>query len=154
MNARSKPQVVVVTGASGGVGRAVAHAFAKRGAHVALRARGEQGLEAARREVEALGGTALVLPTDVADPALAPRLFHWHLARAGFASQQIADLPVSGRANNLFEPVPADAATHGMFDDQAHERSYQLRANTHRPLLSGALTGIVNGAAGLVRRAR
>jgi short-subunit dehydrogenase len=44
--------VVVVTGASGGVGRAVAHAFAKRGAQVALLARGEPGLEECRREVE------------------------------------------------------------------------------------------------------
>ena len=41
----TKPEVVVVTGASGGVGRAIAHAFAKRGAHIGLVARGEQGLE-------------------------------------------------------------------------------------------------------------
>jgi NAD(P)-dependent dehydrogenase (short-subunit alcohol dehydrogenase family) len=60
-------QVVVVTGASAGIGRAIAHAFAKRGASVALLARGVDGLEAAAAEVRALGGTALVLPTDVAD---------------------------------------------------------------------------------------
>jgi NAD(P)-dependent dehydrogenase (short-subunit alcohol dehydrogenase family) len=63
-----RPEVVVVTGSSGGVGRAIAHAFGKRGAHVALLARGEKGLEDARREVEELGGKALVVPTDVADP--------------------------------------------------------------------------------------
>ncbi|MGH7721836.1 MAG: SDR family oxidoreductase [Candidatus Dormibacteria bacterium] len=62
-------EVVVVTGASGGVGRAVAHAFARRGGRVALLARGEEGLRAAAREVEQLGGTALVLTTDVADAA-------------------------------------------------------------------------------------
>jgi short-subunit dehydrogenase len=62
-----QPEVVVVTGASGGVGRAIAHAFGRRGAHVALLARGEMGLEDARREVEQLGGQALVVPTDVAD---------------------------------------------------------------------------------------
>jgi short-subunit dehydrogenase len=61
------PEVVVVTGASGGVGRAVAHAFAKRGAHLALLARGERGLHDARSEVEELGGKAVVIPTDVAD---------------------------------------------------------------------------------------
>jgi NAD(P)-dependent dehydrogenase (short-subunit alcohol dehydrogenase family) len=61
------PEVVVVTGASGGVGRAVAHAFAKRGAHVALLARGEPGLQDAAAEVQELGGRALVVPTDVAD---------------------------------------------------------------------------------------
>jgi NAD(P)-dependent dehydrogenase (short-subunit alcohol dehydrogenase family) len=67
MNQDGKKEVVVVTGASGGVGRAVAHAFARRGASVALVARGAEGLEDARREVESLGGQGLVLPTDVAD---------------------------------------------------------------------------------------
>jgi NAD(P)-dependent dehydrogenase (short-subunit alcohol dehydrogenase family) len=67
MSTPSGAEVVVVTGASGGVGRATAHAFAKRGAHIALLARGEKGLEDCRREVEALGGQAVCLPTDVAD---------------------------------------------------------------------------------------
>jgi short-subunit dehydrogenase len=66
MSKDRRPEIVVVTGASGGVGRAIAHAFAKRGAHLALLARGEEGLEGARREVESLGGRALVIPTDVA----------------------------------------------------------------------------------------
>ncbi len=61
------PQVVVVTGASAGVGRAVARRFAKDGAHIALLARGRDGLEAARHEVEAAGGRALAIPTDVAN---------------------------------------------------------------------------------------
>ena len=59
--------VVVVTGASAGVGRATVRAFARHGADVGLIARGVDGLEAARREVEALGRRALVVPTDVAD---------------------------------------------------------------------------------------
>jgi len=63
----AQPEVVVVTGASAGVGRAVASAFAKRGAHIGLLARGQEGLEAARREVEELGGQAIAIPTDVAD---------------------------------------------------------------------------------------
>jgi NAD(P)-dependent dehydrogenase (short-subunit alcohol dehydrogenase family) len=62
-------QVVVVTGASGGIGRATAAAFGARGASVALLARGEAGLAGAARDVEAGGGRALVVPTDVADPA-------------------------------------------------------------------------------------
>jgi NAD(P)-dependent dehydrogenase (short-subunit alcohol dehydrogenase family) len=61
-------QVVVVTGASGGIGRATALAFGARGAKVALLARGEAGLAGAARDVEARGGTALPIPTDVADP--------------------------------------------------------------------------------------
>ncbi|MDP9231408.1 MAG: SDR family oxidoreductase [Actinomycetota bacterium] len=332
MSENGKTEVVVVTGASGGVGRAVAHAFAKRGAHIGLVARGEHGLTGAQEEVEFLGGKALVLPTDVADdeqveaaadaverefgpidvwvndamatvfapflevspeefkratevtylgavhgtmsalrrmvprdrgtvvqvgsalayraiplqsaycgakfamrgftdsvrtelmhdgsnvwitmvqlpavntpqfnwcrtklpnhpqpvppiyqpevPAeavywaahhhrreidvgfsavkaifgnkLAPRFADWYLARTGYRSQQIEDMPVNGRPDNLYEPVPEEAATHGIFDSRAHTRSYQLWANTHRPLLACA-AACVAAAACLVRNAR
>jgi NAD(P)-dependent dehydrogenase (short-subunit alcohol dehydrogenase family) len=60
-------QVVVVTGASAGVGRATARRFAEEGASVALIARGRERLEAAAREVKAAGGRALVLSLDVAE---------------------------------------------------------------------------------------
>ncbi len=62
-------EVVVVTGATSGVGRAIVRRFARDGAAIALLARDREGLEAARKEVEEAGGTALVLPTDVADYA-------------------------------------------------------------------------------------
>lgn len=65
---KKKPEVVVVTGASAGVGRAVVRELARRKASIGLLARGLDGLEGARAEVEAAGGRALVLPTDVADP--------------------------------------------------------------------------------------
>ena len=67
MNGSNKAEVVVVTGASAGVGRAIARAFAKRGAHIGLLARGHDGLEGAQRDVEQLGGRAIIIPTDVAD---------------------------------------------------------------------------------------
>jgi short-subunit dehydrogenase len=59
--------VVVITGASAGVGRATVREFARRGSSIGLIARGRDGLEGARRDVEGLGGKALVLPVDVAD---------------------------------------------------------------------------------------
>jgi NAD(P)-dependent dehydrogenase (short-subunit alcohol dehydrogenase family) len=320
-----------VTGASAGVGRAVAHAFARRGARVCLVARGLEGLEEARREVEALGGTALVAPADVADheqveaaaercerdlgpidvwvndamatvfarfldvspdeyrratevtylgavhgtmaalrrmvprdrgvvvqvgsalsyraiplqsvycgakfairgftdsvrtelmhdgsavwitmvqlPAvntpqfnwcltrlpehpqpvppifqpevaaravvfaahhrrrevdvggsavkaivgnkLAPRFADWYLARTGFDSQQVSGLPVNGRPDNLFAPVPGEADTHGMFDERARAHSAQLWATTHRPVLAAAAAAV--SLAGLTRIVR
>ncbi len=323
----STPEVVVVSGASAGVGRAVAHAFAKRGAKVGLLARGASALEDVRREVEELGGTALVVRTDVADAAqveaaaeavearfgpidtwvnvamstvfaplseidaseferatrvtylgtvhgtmsalkrmrtrdrgtvvqvgsalayraiplqsaycgakfavrgftdsvrtelmhdkskvritmvqlpgvntpqfswclsrlpdhpmpvppiyepeipaeavyfaahhrrreiwvgysavgaivgdrIAPRVADWYLAKKGFSSQQMPDRPVKpDRPYNLFEPVPAQAATHGIFDGKAKRRSPQLWANMHRNVVGGAVAA---GAAAVV----
>src|SRR5688572_28304855 len=63
-SAPSPPEVVVITGASAGVGRATARRFAADGARVGLLARDRDRLEEARREVEAAGGEALVLPAD------------------------------------------------------------------------------------------
>ncbi|HEX3296256.1 MAG TPA: SDR family oxidoreductase [Nocardioides sp.] len=63
------PRVVVVTGASGGIGRATARLFADRGDTVALLARGPRGLEGARRDIEALGGRAATYVVDTADAA-------------------------------------------------------------------------------------
>jgi NAD(P)-dependent dehydrogenase (short-subunit alcohol dehydrogenase family) len=64
----TQARVVVITGASAGVGRATALAFARRGASMGLIARTRNGLEATARDVRAAGGRALVLPLDVADP--------------------------------------------------------------------------------------
>jgi NAD(P)-dependent dehydrogenase (short-subunit alcohol dehydrogenase family) len=60
-------QVVVITGASAGIGRATARQFGARGAQVALLARGQAGLDGAAKDVENAGGSALAIPTDVAD---------------------------------------------------------------------------------------
>jgi NAD(P)-dependent dehydrogenase (short-subunit alcohol dehydrogenase family) len=61
-------KVVVVTGASAGVGRAAAQAFGERGDRVALVARGEESLDGAARDITRAGGEPLIVPTDVADP--------------------------------------------------------------------------------------
>ncbi len=96
----AKHEVVVITGASAGVGRAAVREFAKRGAWIGLIARGRDGLEGARREVEELGGKALVLCADVADPV-----------QVTAAAQQVEDQlgPIDIWVNNamasVFSPI-------------------------------------------------
>lgn len=333
MSKNRTPEVVVVTGASGGVGRAIAHAFAKRGAHVGLLARGAEALAEAAKEVESFGGVALTAPTDVADheqveaaaqaveerfgeidvwvndamatvfarfidtepeefrratevtylgavygtmaalkrmtardrgkivqvgsalayraiplqaaycgakfgirgftdsirtellhdksnveitmvqlPGVNTTQFNWcrsklpdhpmpvppiyqpeipaeavywaahhrrrelwvgysalqailatkfapsflvdrYLAMTGFSGQQVKGMPIGGeREGNLFEPVQHDAATHGIFNEQAKDRSPQLWAATHRPLLGGAILAALAALASGARR--
>ena len=99
-NGKPRREVVVVTGASAGVGRAVVGEFAKDGAHLALIARGADGLEGARREVEAAGGRAIVLPLDVADAAAVDRA-------ADRVEQELGpiDVWVNNAMVSVFSPV-------------------------------------------------
>jgi NAD(P)-dependent dehydrogenase (short-subunit alcohol dehydrogenase family) len=61
------PETVVITGGTAGIGRATAREFARHGCNVAILARGKEGLEATKRDIEDLGGRALAISTDVAD---------------------------------------------------------------------------------------
>jgi len=95
-------QIVMVTGASAGVGRAVARAFGQRGACVGLFARGRAGLEGAARDVAAAGGRALVLPGDVADAD--------RVEEAAAALEQTfgpIDIWVNNAMASVFSPVAA-----------------------------------------------
>ena len=71
-NSRRKPvkdQVIVITGASSGIGLATARMAARRGARVVMAARNQQDLKDAAEEIRANGGRALAVATDVADEA-------------------------------------------------------------------------------------
>ncbi|OIJ97628.1 short-chain dehydrogenase [Streptomyces sp. MUSC 14] len=93
------PRIVVVTGASGGVGRAAARAFAARGDRVALVARGRTGLDAAADEIRRAGGTALALEADVADP---------HAVEAAAAQAERELGPIDVWVNDAFTTVFAE----------------------------------------------
>jgi short-subunit dehydrogenase len=93
-------EVIVITGASAGVGRATVRAFARPGACIGLIARGKAGLEAACKEVELAGGKALVLPTDVAD--------HEQVEKAAQAVKEAfgpVDIWVNVAMASVFSPV-------------------------------------------------
>ena len=93
-------QVVAVTGASSGVGRAIARAFGAQGAKVGLIARGVDGLEAAAEEIRAAGGEALVLPTDVSHAAEVQKAAAAIVERWGRIDTWVNDAMVS-----VFSPV-------------------------------------------------
>ena len=101
-----------------------------------------------RRELD-VGGSAVKA---IVGNKLAPRFADRYLARTGFDAQQVEGLAVNGRPDNLFEPVPGEAAMHGIFDDRAHDGSAQLWASTHRPLVAAALAGAVAAIARVGRR--
>jgi NAD(P)-dependent dehydrogenase (short-subunit alcohol dehydrogenase family) len=96
---------VVVTGASAGVGRAVVREFARSGARIGLIARGMDGLESARREVEAAGGKALICAGDVADAA--------HVEAAAAAVEENLgpiDVWINNAMSSVFAPIKQTTA--------------------------------------------
>ncbi|AUD05875.1 SDR family oxidoreductase [Spirosoma pollinicola] len=93
-------KVVVVTGASAGLGRAIVREFAKEGADVALIARGIDGLEGAKKEVEACGGRALICQLDVADAEAIEKAADEIEATLG-----PIDVWVNNAMNSVFSPI-------------------------------------------------
>ena len=92
--------VVAVTGASAGLGRAIAHAYAKRGAKIGLIARNPEALAAAQRECEELGGSAIYIPTDVSDASAVE-----HAASAIEEQLGPIDIWVNDAMVSVFSPV-------------------------------------------------
>ncbi|MDQ3955293.1 MAG: SDR family oxidoreductase [Actinomycetota bacterium] len=99
-------QVVAITGASAGVGRATAMAFARRGASLALLARGKEGLQAARQEVIQAGSKAIDIPLDVSDAEAVERA-------ADTVEQELGpiDVWVNNAMVSVFAPFKEISAT-------------------------------------------
>jgi NAD(P)-dependent dehydrogenase (short-subunit alcohol dehydrogenase family) len=92
--------VVVITGASAGLGRAIAHAYAKEGARLGLIARNPEALDAARQECEQFGGTAITLPLDISDAEAVE-------AAAGRVESELGpiDIWINNAMVSVFSPV-------------------------------------------------
>ncbi|WKN33754.1 SDR family oxidoreductase [Porifericola rhodea] len=92
--------VVVITGASGGVGRATAREYARKGYKVGLIARGKEGLEGARKDVDALGGKGLAIQADLAD-------FEQVDAAAQKIEEELGPISIwiNNAMNSVFSPV-------------------------------------------------
>jgi NAD(P)-dependent dehydrogenase (short-subunit alcohol dehydrogenase family) len=124
-------RVVVITGASAGVGRATARTFARRGDAVGLLARGEDGLKAAAIEVEDAGGRPLILPVDVAD----------HRAVEGAAEAAERELgPIDVWINNAMTSVFAPF--------------WDIEADEFRRVTEVTYLGVVNGTRAALRQMR
>ena len=96
-------QVVVITGASSGIGREAALRFARGGATVVLVARNQQALQQVEREIAAEGGTALVVPADVADANQVQRVAQVAVQRFGHIDTWVNNAAVSvyGRFDDI-----------------------------------------------------
>jgi NAD(P)-dependent dehydrogenase (short-subunit alcohol dehydrogenase family) len=129
MTVKKSPRMVVITGASGGIGRASARLFAEQGDHVALLARGKAGLEAAAHDVRECGGTALPISVDVSD--------HEALERA--ADRIEAELgPIDVWVNDAFTSVFA--------------RFIDIEPDEFRRVTDVTYLGFVNGTRTALRR--
>jgi NADP-dependent 3-hydroxy acid dehydrogenase YdfG len=124
-------QVVVVTGASSGVGRAIARAFGACGAKVGLLARTEEALNNCKREIEQAGGEALVLPLDVTDAIAVERAAEQVVARFGRIDTWINVAFVS-----VFSPVS------------------QMTANEYRRVTEVNYLGYVHGTMAALKQMR
>ena len=130
MNEKNRTiETVAITGASAGLGRAIARAFAKSGARIALLARGKEGLEAAARDVEAAGGTAITFQADVSDAGAVE-------AAAESVESQLGpiDVWINNAMVSVFSPVK------------------EMKAEEYRRVTEVTYLGVVNGTLAALKR--
>ena len=125
-----KISTVAVTGASSGVGRATAHAFAREGATVGLIARGREALDATAAEVRSLGGRPVVLPCDVADADAV------EAAATELSEHGAIDVWVNNAMASVFAPV------------------WEIGAEEFRRVTEVTYLGVVNGTLSALSRMR
>lgn len=124
-----RDEVVVITGASAGLGRATAREFGRHGAKVGLIARGIEGLEGAKREIESAGGRAMVLPLDVADANAVENA-------AGAIEDELGpiDMWVNNAMASVFSPVK------------------EMKADEYKRVTEVTYLGVVYGTLAALRR--
>jgi len=120
-----RSSVVVVVGASSGIGRATAHLVARRGARLVLAARSLESLEEVARECRSLGADSLVVAADVAQPGDAERIAAEAEERFGRIDVWVAAASVYGYG--AFDRMPADEAR-TIIDTNLHGTIDQVRA--------------------------
>jgi NAD(P)-dependent dehydrogenase (short-subunit alcohol dehydrogenase family) len=156
MNGTLADQVAIITGASRGIGAATAHAFAQAGVTVALAARDATRLEQLAAEIEAAGGTALSVPTDIGNPDDIERM----VARTLDAFGRL-DIAVNNAAGGGHPPTPlTDVATadfdsalainlRGTFVCLKHEIAAMLNSGTGGAIVNMTSTAGLEAVGGL-----
>ncbi len=103
-----KEKVAVITGAGRGIGRAIALAYVQEGAQVVLAARSVEALQETQAEIARLGGTGIVLPTDISDPDAIEALVTQTLAHYGRIDILVNNSGIGGPSAPLWEIVPSE----------------------------------------------
>jgi len=148
-------RVAIVTGASRGIGAAIARRFAAAGARVALAARDAAALDRVAAEIAAAGGEALAVPTDVGDPAAVAALVERTVAGFGRLDLACNNAAGGGHPPTPLADVPVEAfdsafavSLRGVFLCLKHEIP-AMRASGGGAIVNVSSTAGVSAVAGL-----